>query len=81
MGHIKEPAGVDFIIKSRELTKAEEIAISEYIKAYKAKSSQKKAATKLKVGITNKRKKVIAWFSIRTKTQMPLTAGNCDAGF
>lgn len=41
MGHIKEPDGVDFVIKSRPLTKKEEVAISEYIKAYKAKHSNK----------------------------------------
>ena len=41
MGHIKEPAGVDFVINSRPLTKEEETAISEYIRNYKEKSSQK----------------------------------------
>ncbi len=40
MGHIKEPKGVDFIIKSRTLTKVEELAISEYIKNYKLKNIQ-----------------------------------------
>jgi len=39
MGHIKEPKGVDFIIQSRPLTKAEELAISEHIKNYKLKNS------------------------------------------
>ena len=38
MGHIKEPKGVDFIIQSRPLTKAEEIAVSEHIKNYKLKN-------------------------------------------
>ena len=38
MGHIKEPKGVDFIIQSRPLTKAEEFAISEHIKNYKLKN-------------------------------------------
>lgn len=38
MGHIKEPKGVDFIIQSRTLTKAEELAISEHIKNYKLKN-------------------------------------------
>ena len=38
MGHIKEPKGVDFIIQSRPLTKAEELAISEYIRNYKLKN-------------------------------------------
>ena len=37
MGHIKEPKGVDFIIQSRPLTKAEEHAISEHIRNYKLK--------------------------------------------
>jgi hypothetical protein len=40
MGHIKEPKGVDFIIQSRPLTKAEELAISEHIKNYKLKNSK-----------------------------------------
>lgn len=39
MGHIKEPEGVDLVINSRPLTKDEEIAISEYIRAYKTKHS------------------------------------------
>ena len=39
MGHIKEPKGIDFIIQSRPLTKAEELAISEHIKNYKLKNS------------------------------------------
>ena len=46
MGHIKEPEGVDFVINSRPLTKKEELAISEYIRAYKAKHSAKKASPK-----------------------------------
>ena len=41
MGHIKEPEGVDFVINSRPLTKDEEIAISNYIRDYKAKHGQK----------------------------------------
>ena len=41
MGHIKEAAGVDFVINSRPLTKDEETAISNYIRAYKAKHSQR----------------------------------------
>ena len=39
MGHIKEPNGIDFIIESRPLTKAEELGISEHIKNYKLKNS------------------------------------------
>ena len=47
MGHIKEPDGVDFVINSRPLTKDEEIAISNYIRAYKAKNSRKKYRKKI----------------------------------
>lgn len=39
MGYIKEPAGVDFVIKSRPLTESEELAISNHIKKYKAKKT------------------------------------------
>ncbi|HEX7584064.1 MAG TPA: hypothetical protein VF373_05210 [Prolixibacteraceae bacterium] len=46
MGHIKEPAGVDLVINSRPLTKEEETAISEYIRTYKAKHTQRQAPTK-----------------------------------
>jgi hypothetical protein len=46
MGHIKEPNGIDFIIQSRPLTKAEELAISEHIKNYKLKNNLAPAKTK-----------------------------------
>ena len=46
MGHIKEPEGVDFIVNSRPLTKEEQIAISNYIRAYKAKNKIKRSVTK-----------------------------------
>ncbi|MCX6189376.1 MAG: hypothetical protein NTW54_07220 [Bacteroidetes bacterium] len=59
MGHIKEPEGVDFIVESRPLTKAEEVAISEYIRNYKAKNAHKQVPAKRKVKSTS-RKKVIA---------------------
>ena len=59
MGHIKEPDGVDFVINSRPLTKDEEIAISEYIRAYKAKHSHRQVQTK-RTERTSPRKKVIA---------------------
>ncbi|MBM3416052.1 MAG: hypothetical protein FJY20_06310 [Bacteroidetes bacterium] len=42
MGLIKEPKGIDFIIKSQRLTKKEKAAIIEYIKQYKLKQSKKK---------------------------------------
>ena len=41
MAHIKEPDGIDFLIKSEPLTKEERIAISEYIRNYKATHSDK----------------------------------------
>jgi hypothetical protein len=50
MGHIKEPKGVDFIIKSRPLTKAEELAISEHIKNYKLKNNNLASKPKQTVG-------------------------------
>lgn len=49
MRHIKEPKGVDFIIKSRPLTKEEELLISEHIKTYKLKNK----------GALSKRKKIV----------------------
>lgn len=58
MGHIKEPVGIDFEIESRPLTKGEELALSEYIRAYKAKNQSRQIATKRKVR-TTVRKKVI----------------------
>lgn len=48
MGLIKEPAGVDFVVNSRPLTKEEESAISAYIAAYKAKSKKDERKSKSK---------------------------------
>ena len=59
MGHIKEPGGVDLIIKSRPLTKSEEMAISEYIKAYKAKNTVIQPANKPTKGTVSRPKKVV----------------------
>jgi hypothetical protein len=42
MGHIKEPDGVDFIIKGKPLTDKERKAISEFIKADKEKIARQK---------------------------------------
>ena len=55
MGHIKEPEGVDLIIKSRRLTNEEELAISNYIRAYKAKHSPKKGISKRATRTTRKK--------------------------
>ena len=57
MGYIKEPKGVDFIIKSEPMTDKEQDAISEFIKNYKMKHSKKKATTTRKSRGTNSRKK------------------------
>lgn len=45
MGIVREPDGVDFIVKSRKLTKKELQLITDYITAFKAKQQKK---TKLK---------------------------------
>lgn len=37
----KEPLEVDFVVESRPLTKEEELAISEFIKADKAKRTSR----------------------------------------
>lgn len=44
MGFIKEPKGVDFIIKSKPLTDKERQEISKHIAEYKAKNKKKKIA-------------------------------------
>lgn len=46
MGLIREPEGVDFVIQSKPLTTEEEQALSEFIRAYKAKHKNKPAAKK-----------------------------------
>ena len=44
MAHIKEPPGVDFIIQSKPLTDEERIAISDFIRSYKAKQKVKRGS-------------------------------------
>ena len=41
MGLIREPLDVDFTVDPRMLTKAEKNAVSEYIREYKMKETQK----------------------------------------
>lgn len=41
MGLIREPLDIDFVVNPRPLTKKEELAISEFIKADKAKRALK----------------------------------------
>jgi hypothetical protein len=60
MGHIKEPKGVDFIIKSEPLSEKEQAAISEYIRRYKLRYSKKKAAISKNKGVAKRRKKLLA---------------------
>jgi hypothetical protein len=60
MGRIKEPKGVDFIIKSEPITEKEQVAISAYIKNYKQKQVKKKAATKRKSKGASSLKKSLA---------------------
>ena len=55
MGHIKEPDGVDFIINGKPLTEKEKKAISEFIKADKAKIARQK----LRKTVTANRKKLV----------------------
>ena len=61
MGLIKEPEGVDFVIKSRPLTKKEEELLSKFIREHKAKRL-KKLATKRTSSLrpTSKKKRTTA---------------------
>ena len=57
MGLIKEPLDIDFLVDPRPLTKKEEIAISEFIKADKEKRAllekrRKKLEVKIKTKVT-----------------------------
>jgi len=49
MGHIKEPTGIDFVIKSEPLTKEQEAAISKYIREYKTNHIKAKPVTRKKL--------------------------------
>ena len=53
MGHIKEPKGVDFIIKSEPLTQADRKLISEYI--IKNNSKKNKAILTKKKAVGSKK--------------------------
>lgn len=54
MGYIKEPDGIDFIIKSKPLTEKQKKAVSEFIKADKERLANLKNR-KTKTRITNKK--------------------------
>ena len=60
MGHIKEPKGVDFIIKSEPMTDKEQAAISAFIKDYKMKYAKKKSTAAKKIITANTSKHVLA---------------------
>ena len=49
MGLVREPLDVDFVVDPRPLTKAEEKAISDFIRADKEKRKRKKLNTKASV--------------------------------
>lgn len=49
MAHVKEPKGIDFIIKSEPLTEKARQEISEFIRNYKNKSTRKKINPKLRL--------------------------------
>jgi hypothetical protein len=58
MGLVKEPEGIDFLIKSRPLTKKEEELLSKFIREEKAKRTKKissrKATAKRTISIRKK---------------------------
>jgi hypothetical protein len=49
MGHIREPKGVDFFIKSEPLTENARKEISEFIREYKNKSALKSIPKKVQI--------------------------------
>jgi len=54
MGLVKEPDGVDFVIHSKPLTKADEQAISKFISDYKAKHKLAPTAKKTRRKLSSK---------------------------
>ena len=57
MGLIKEPLDVDFVVDPRPLTKAEEKAISDFIRADKEQRKSKEKTTNKKKA--NKKKQLV----------------------
>ena len=55
MGYIKEPDGVDFVIKGKPLTDKQKQAISEFIKADKERLAKLKTRT---TKSTNRQRKI-----------------------
>ena len=63
MGHIKEPAGIDFVVDPTPLSKEEKKRISDVIAYYKATGRKKdfsKISSKKKRGIRSIAKKALA---------------------
>jgi len=60
MGLIKEPEGVDFVIKSRPLTKKEEELLSKFIREQKAKRAKKLSRRKKAAKRKTSKKKTTA---------------------
>lgn len=58
MGYIKEPEGIDFIIKSKPLTDKERAAISEFIR--QSKEKEKANRLKRRTRLANSKKKATA---------------------
>jgi len=56
MGYVKEPAGVDFIIQSEPLTDVERVAISEFIRSYKAEQGVKQVSRQRTTPVKSRRK-------------------------
>ncbi len=54
MAYVKEPEGVDFIIKSKPLSDKDRAAISKFILDYKAGKVAKKATRVKKTGVRSK---------------------------
>ncbi|GHB59831.1 hypothetical protein [Persicitalea jodogahamensis] len=49
MGYIKEPEGIDFVIKSKALTDKDRQEISAFIRAYKEKEIKEKSTRPVRV--------------------------------
>ena len=56
MGYIKEPEGIDFIINGEPLTEQQKQAISEFIKADKAKRALQTTHHKAGNAVTHRQK-------------------------
>ena len=60
MGLIREPLDVDFVVDPRPLTSEEKETISNYIREYKARYSNKTVVSKQILKTKKSKKKIIA---------------------